>query len=58
MSADWTEVSQSVPPNGVVVDTVSPNGLQQKLKRIDNLWFSPDGAIYMYYTPARWRHVD
>jgi hypothetical protein len=26
-----------------------------KLKRSGNLWFFPDGSMYVYYTPTHWR---
>ena len=25
-----------------------------KLKRQGNLWYTPDGAMYVYYTPTHW----
>lgn len=53
----WTPVSQSLPPEGVVVDTISPGGLQQQLKRKGSLWFFPDGSTYVYYTPQFWREA-
>ena len=26
-----------------------------KLKRRGNLWFFPDGSMYVYYTPTHWK---
>lgn len=28
---------------------------EQELKRQGNLWFVPDGSMYVYYTPTHWR---
>lgn len=28
---------------------------EQLLKRIGNLWFVPDGSMYVYYAPTHWR---
>ena len=43
-----------LPPNGLVVETTSPKGLVQRLKRSGSLWFVPDGSMYVYYTPVAW----
>ena len=54
----WIELSSSVPPNGLVVDTKIDNEKgcrnEQPLKRSGNLWFFPDGEMYVYYTPTHW----
>jgi hypothetical protein len=26
------------------------------LKRQGNLWYTPDGSMYVYYTPTHWRY--
>lgn len=47
-------------PEGVVVDTKidDADGVrnEQPLKRKGNLWFVPDGTMYVYYEPTHWRH--
>ena len=43
-----------LPPDGELVNTLSPGGLQQLLKRQGRLWFVPDGSMYVYYVPAFW----
>ena len=59
MSTDqWTRVEQSLPPENALVDTISPGGIQQTLRRRGNLWFVPDGSMYIYYTPMMWRKLD
>lgn len=27
----------------------------QKMKRMGNLWWFPDGGMYVYYTPTHWK---
>lgn len=55
---NYTLVSEKLPPEGEVVQTISPNGLESQLKRNGNLWFFPDGSMYVYYTPLFWRPVQ
>lgn len=59
---NWTDVSKSVPMNNVVVETkvddVQGCRNVQDLKRSDNLWFFPDGSMYVYYTPTHWRYKE
>ncbi len=50
----WNSVEREPPPENVVVDTMSPGGIRQTLKRVKNLWLVPDGSIYVYYTPILW----
>lgn len=55
---EWIKTSDRLPEEGVVVltkiddDIVKRN--TQTLKRSGNLWFLPDGAMYVYYTPTHW----
>lgn len=51
----WNVTEETLPDEGVVVDTVSAGGAQQHLKRSGGLWFLPDGSMYVYYTPRFWR---
>lgn len=53
--ANWNQTAQVLPKEGVVVDTLSDNGLEQKLKREGKLWFHSDGSMYVYYTPKFWK---
>jgi hypothetical protein len=50
----WRNADSDPPPEGVVVLTMSPGGIQQKLKRCGRLWFVEDGTMYVYYTPQFW----
>lgn len=51
----WTPTTCLLPPEGLVVETMSPQGLVQDLKRQGRLWFVPDGSMYVYYDIAYWR---
>ena len=54
-SRNWTRVTDCLPEEGKVVETISTKGLQQDLKRSGRLWFVPDGSVYVYYEVAFWR---
>ena len=55
----WQHVGYDKSPEGVVVETKIDDGVYvrnvQDLKRRGNLWFFPDGSMYVYYTPTHWR---
>ncbi len=55
----WTSCADVLPVNGLTVMTKIDDhkGLrnEQPLKREGNLWFMPDGSIYVYFTPTHWR---
>lgn len=55
----WQEVTDSLPPEFVVVETKihDQHGERnvQHLKRQGRLWWTPDGEMYVYYTPTHWR---
>lgn len=57
MSRDWRPTDTA--PEGVVVMTkIHDNAGErnvQPLKRVGNLWFFPDGSMYVYYVPTHWR---
>lgn len=59
-SRQWISVQDGKPEDNVIVETKidDHNGLrnEQKLKRIGNLWFTPDGQTYVYYSPTHWRY--
>jgi hypothetical protein len=59
--SNWTSVDFVKPPEGVVVETkIDDNkGLRNEatLLRRGNLWFVPDGSMYVYYTPTHWRYL-
>lgn len=56
----WTETKLLLPPDGVIVETKLDDAKgvrnEQKLKRRGNLWFFPDGSMYVYYTPTHWHY--
>ena len=57
--APWKPISSA--PNGVVVETKIDDAFgvrnQQTLKRSGNLWWFPDGSMYVYYDPTHWREA-
>lgn len=48
-------------PNGekVLTKIDDDNGERnvQPLKRDGNLWWVPDGSMYVYYRPTHWKHL-
>lgn len=59
MAEAWTLVSDALPTSHKIVETKidDANGKRNeaKLKRIGRLWWTADGAMYVYYTPTHWR---
>lgn len=59
MNMSWIKTSDRLPANGQVVKTKieDEKGVrnEQELKRRNNLWFTPDGQMYVYYTPTHWK---
>lgn len=59
MENKWIKVSEQLPSEKEVVETKidDSKGCRnvQKLYRYKNLWFFPDGSMYVYYTPTHWR---
>ncbi len=55
----YIAVSEELPPDGEIVMTKidDENGCrnEQKLKRQGNLWWFPDGSMYVYYRPTHWK---
>jgi hypothetical protein len=53
---DWRPASTA--PDGVEVMTKidDARGVRNEttLKRRGNLWWFPDGSMYVYYTPTHW----
>lgn len=56
----WIRCTDRLPPVGVVVNTKidDANGVRNegslKLHEGGRLWFTPDGVMYVYYTPTHW----
>ena len=61
MENNWIFINLQLPPQNVVVEMKvdDKHGKRQiqKLKRISNLWWLPDGTMYVYYTPTHWRFI-
>lgn len=62
METEWIDVKERLPMNGIIVDTKIDKGEvvtnEQQLKRSGNLWFFPDGSMYVYYVPTHWKNVS
>lgn len=60
MTPDWKPIDTA--PEKVVVltkidDEHGPRN-EGPLKRIGRLWYTPDGAMYVYYTPTHWQEFS
>jgi len=57
----WTKNCDQLPPDGEIVDTKIDDDAgcrnEGTLKRRGNLWFVPDGSMYVYYVPTHWRET-
>lgn len=54
----WKSTSEYKAPDEKVVMTKIDDGEGERnvgpLQRIGNLWYTPDGKMYVYYTPTHW----
>ncbi len=61
MNDVWKRTDERLAPDGVIVDTKIDDGKgvrnEQQLKRRNKLWWTPDGQMYVYYTPTHWRYA-
>ena len=57
----WHACSQERPPENELVETkISDSDGERNvttLQRIGNLFFVPDGSMYVYYEPTHWRRI-
>lgn len=54
----WNETSRWMPPIGTVVEVLHGDKKTiSKLKYDGRMWWTPDGAMYVYWNPTLWRHV-
>ena len=56
----WKDVRISLPENNTIVETkIHVQGEkvrnQQNLLYRNGRWWTPDGEMYVYYTPSHWR---
>lgn len=51
----WQKTSEVLPVENVKVKTLSPDGSEEIMYRIGNLWFV--GTTYVYYTPVMWKFI-
>lgn len=59
---EWKKTADCLPENGLIVETKIDTGgdvrNETRLYRQDRLWFTPDGTMYVYYTPTHWRECE
>lgn len=57
--SEWISTNRQDPPHDTVVQTKidDADGCRNEgtLRKRGNLWFTPDGAMYVYYRPTHWR---
>lgn len=58
----WERISDEYPKDNTLVYTCiqDENGNkrnEQILKRHSNLWWQPDGKVYVYYTPTHFKEL-
>lgn len=54
--ASWTRVATgSLPPEGVLLDVITPGGDERQLITKSGLWWLPDMSMYCYFVPTFWR---
>lgn len=53
--SDWTPIVVAMPPEGVIVDSLSAGGELLRVKWEGRLWRLPTGAHHPCYTPEYWR---
>lgn len=58
--SEWQPI-ETAPINTTVAtkidDASGPRNIQN-LKKIGNLWFYPDGSMYVYYQPTHWKPIS
>lgn len=54
----WKKIKDEPPPQNKILKTKidDENGVrnEQELKYVHPIWFTPDGKMYVYYTPTHW----
>ena len=58
MKADWTPTDEGMPPEGVVVDAIGPDGDLLRLRWEGRLWRFAGGSPFPFFTPTYWRRAD
>ena len=57
----WLDCDDVLAPEDVVVNSKidDDDGVRNErlLKRRGNLWFYPDGSMYVYYRPTHWANI-
>lgn len=53
----WYFTKDRLPNDRRLVEATTPNGDVTRLKYHNNLWWTSDMVMYVYYTPVKWRYV-
>lgn len=57
----WRSVTTDYPPKNTVIETKIDDEKGERnratLKHDGNLWWFPDGSMYVYYVPTHWRYM-
>ena len=57
---EWQSAESA--PEGIIVMTKLDDDRGSRnegpLMRKGRLWWTPDGAMYVYYEPTHWKHLD
>ena len=58
---EWNKTADNLPKEGKIVMTKihdqDGSRNEARLQRQGRLWFTPDNAVYVYYTPTHWREI-
>jgi len=61
MEDNWISVDEQPPNDGEIVDTKIDDWMgirnEQPLKKQGNIWYVPNGEIYVYYRPTHWKSI-
>lgn len=57
--SQWNPIETSPENIEVMTKIDDENGCrnEQSLMRRGRMWFVPDGSMYVYYRPTRWRYL-
>ena len=53
--SDYIKTVDCLPPDGEEVMCIDSGGHEQTLRRKGNLWWFPDGSMYVYFVPVAWK---
>lgn len=54
----WHTPRELLPEDGEVIETCDSGGNIRKLLYQKRMWWLPDGSMYVYYSPTKWRRIE